>query len=52
MLAAALQLGIEPRGFWQLSLIEWRALIAPPPTDILPRAAFETLALRFPDAPT
>ncbi len=50
LLAAALRLGVEPSQFWRLSLAEWRALVAPPLSDVLSRRAFETLASRFPDA--
>jgi hypothetical protein len=49
MLAAALRAGVPPDRFWRLSLAEWRSLMAPPPAEILNRAAFAALAERFPD---
>ena len=49
MLVLAVRLGVTPAQFWQLSLTEWRALVAPAATDTLTRAAFDGLALRYPD---
>jgi len=49
MLASAQRFGVAPAAFWRLSLAEWRALIAPPRGQALTRAAFETLARRYPD---
>jgi len=48
-------MGIRPHDFWQMSLPEWRALIAGfqarrgPRTLPLPRAAFEEMMERYPD---
>ena len=50
-LAVAARLGVAPKDFWMLSLKEWLALTAPPAAVTLPRAAFDALVARFPDAP-
>lgn len=46
---AALRLGVPPRDFWRLSLVEWRALTGEVVAPALDRAAFEALARRYPD---
>jgi len=50
-------LALRPNDFWNLSLIEWRALEAgwrerhgiPTSASALPRAAFDDLMRRYPD---
>lgn len=44
-------IGIKPAQFWQLSLVEWRAinLGAGTDTNIMMRADFEKLAVQFED---
>lgn len=48
---AAARFGLSPAQVWALSLVEWRALTAPPAGSApLGRAAFEALAAAHPDA--
>ena len=46
----AVRLGVQPEGFWRLSLKEWRMLTARPEA-LLPmgRGVFEQMAERWPD---
>ena len=48
-LAQAAQLGLSPHQFWQLSLIEWRAITRPAGPAPLNRAGLEALRKRHPD---
>ena len=48
-LRLAVQLGIPPGGFWQLSLREWRWLTQTQEAQAMGRIEFEALARRFPD---
>ena len=50
MLRMAVRLGVQPEGFWRLSLKEWRMLTARPEA-LLPmgRGVFEQMAERWPD---
>lgn len=48
LLRAAAGMGIAPHAFWRLSLKEWRALMGGE-GEVMPRAAFDELARRFPD---
>jgi len=49
-LAAALR--IPPAAFWRLSVKEWAALTAPPPSATLGRGELQTLMAAHPDAPS
>jgi len=48
-LRLAARLGLSPEVFWRLSLVEWRALTAPPPAPALSRASLFALIDRYPD---
>jgi uncharacterized phage protein (TIGR02216 family) len=48
-LRAAARLGIGPRDFWQLSLIEWRAVVGPADARPLTRRALQILMADYPD---
>ncbi len=48
-LRLAVQLGITPKAFWQLSLREWRWLTQTQEAQAMRRIEFEALARRFPD---
>ena len=48
LIRLAAQMGIAPKDFWRLSLVEWRALTGGE-AEALPRAAFEALARQYPD---
>jgi len=48
LIALSQALRVSPARFWRLSLKEWRAL-ASPMREALTRAAFDELAVRFPD---
>lgn len=48
-LRLALQLGLAPADFWQLSLREWRLLTRSDQAHAMRRSEFEALARRFPD---
>jgi len=50
MIRAALQAGIAPAGFWQLSLIEWRWLVQPAQAGFL-RSDLTELMKEYPDGP-
>lgn len=50
-LEAALAAGIAPAAFWQLSVAEWRAMVATSADARLDRSGFAALAARFPDQP-
>jgi uncharacterized phage protein (TIGR02216 family) len=41
-------MGIAPKDFWRLSLVEWRALTGGE-AEALSRAGFEALARQYPD---
>lgn len=49
MLKLAAGLGLAPAQFWRVSLKEWRVLVAPDDSSVLPRARFDALAEQFPD---
>ncbi len=51
-LGLAARLRIAPEAFWRLSLVEWRALTATPPTPALSRTGLEALIDRYPDEET
>lgn len=48
-LRLAARLGIAPREFWQLSLIEWRALAGGRDAEPLSRRALQILMADYPD---
>ena len=48
-LRAAARLGIAPREFWRLSLIEWRALVGSHDARPLSRSALAILMADYPD---
>ncbi len=50
MMRLAVRLGVQPEGFWRLSLKEWRMLTARPEA-LLPmgRGVLEQMAERWPD---
>ncbi|WP_339738964.1 phage tail assembly chaperone [Maricaulis sp.] len=48
-LRLAARLGIAPREFWRLSLIEWRALAGAHDARPLSRAALQILMADYPD---
>ena len=50
MLRTAARIGVEPEGFWRLSLREWRMLTErPPEAGLLGRSEFERMAEVWPD---
>lgn len=49
MLRLAARLGVPPKDFWALSLVEWRALTSETAAPALGRASLEALMARFPD---
>ncbi len=52
LLRQAIGLGIGPTSFWEVSVAEWRALVAPDlaTAEVMTRANLSHLSLRFPDA--
>lgn len=54
LLCQAIGLGIDPAAFWEVSVAEWRALVAPDlaTTEVMTRANLTLLSLRFPDEET
>ena len=52
MRLAAVRFALPPHAFWRLSLVEWRALTAPPAADAaLGRADLDALLTLHPDDP-
>lgn len=48
-LAEAARLGLSPQQFWQLSLIEWRAITRPAGPSPLDQAGLDALCKQHPD---
>ena len=49
---AATGFAIPPEAFWRLSVKEWAALIAPPPSNALGRGRLNALLAAHPDLPS
>lgn len=46
---AVTQYGMTPDGFWQMSVIDWLALIKPAQSPHMSRETLNTLSQSFPD---
>jgi uncharacterized phage protein (TIGR02216 family) len=49
LLRLAARLHVPPDAFWRLSVAEWRAITAPPPSDAMGRRALNALMAAWPD---
>ena len=54
LLRQAIGLSLDPASFWDVSVAEWRALLAPDlaTAEVMTRANLTLLSLRFPDEET